>query len=285
MLPGPAVAQPLVDGLLSRLGVTARPPTHDALAELHRRFVETIPYENVDIVLGQPPPIDAGTSAARILAGRGGYCYHLNGSFAALLDNLGYRVTRHVGGVQGREPPHTNGNHMALLVWFDDGPWLVDVGLGDCLHEPVPLREGVVQQAGFELRLSRSSLGAGAWRLEHDPRGTFRAMDFLPENVPLEWFSPMHRRLSATSDSPFVRTFCLGRRHRQGADMLRSLTLSSAGEHVPGGRTRRVLQTREEFLAVFPDVFGVELSAWPGEQLDRLWSVARRQHEEYLARR
>ena len=42
--------------------------------------LERVPYETLDIVLGKPPGIDPLASARRILGGRGGYCYHLNGA-------------------------------------------------------------------------------------------------------------------------------------------------------------------------------------------------------------
>jgi len=45
--------------------------------------------------------IDPLGSARRILGGRGGYCYHLNGAFSALLAWLGVDVSRHLAGVHG----------------------------------------------------------------------------------------------------------------------------------------------------------------------------------------
>ncbi|MFE9171864.1 arylamine N-acetyltransferase [Streptomyces kebangsaanensis] len=45
--------------------------------------------------------MDPEESVARILQGRGGYCFHLNGTFVALLGVLGHAVTWHHGGVQG----------------------------------------------------------------------------------------------------------------------------------------------------------------------------------------
>ena len=61
---------------------------------------------------GLPPAIDPLASARRILGGRGGYCYHLNGALSALLAWLRVDVTRHLAGVYGgrvEEPPGRTG--------------------------------------------------------------------------------------------------------------------------------------------------------------------------------
>src|SRR5262245_36542538 len=123
-----------VAAYLERLGVTHDgPPSPDKLAELHRAQCERVPYETLEIQLGRPTTVDPYESAARILTGRGGYCYHLNGALSALLHALGYDVTWHVGGVfrglPTGEPP--SGNHLALTVRLDGVDWFVDTGLGN----------------------------------------------------------------------------------------------------------------------------------------------------------
>ena len=48
---------------------------------------------------------------------------------------------------------------MADLVTDDNpgGDWYVDVGLGDALHEPIPLRSSSVRQGPFELELQKTT--------------------------------------------------------------------------------------------------------------------------------
>ncbi len=90
-----------------------------ALRRLQRAHLERVPYETVDIVRGRPPAIDPLTSARRIVGGRGGYCYHLNGAFSALLAWLGVDVSRHLDGVFGgrvEEPPGPDGNQLGVTV-------------------------------------------------------------------------------------------------------------------------------------------------------------------------
>jgi len=89
---------------LDLLGIDALPGAvdADALRALQSAHVARVPYETVDIVRGRPPGIAPLASVKRVLAGRGGYCYHLNGAFSALLAWLDVDVTLHISGVQGR---------------------------------------------------------------------------------------------------------------------------------------------------------------------------------------
>jgi arylamine N-acetyltransferase len=133
---------------LARLGVEAEPPSLDMLTLVVQRHAERVPYETLWIPAGERWSIDPIRAAWRIaFAGRGGYCYHLNGALGLLLRSLGYAVHGHVGGVQADGEPSTNamGNHLVLTVTDlpsdinPSGQWYVDTGLGDALHEPLPL--------------------------------------------------------------------------------------------------------------------------------------------------
>ena len=171
---------------MRRLSLDAEPPSAEALARLYRRHAERIPYETLWIHGDEKWGIDAHDAAARIaFQRRGGYCYHLNGAFAALLHTLGYAVEVHAGGVHGPTGPAAAdvGNHLVVTVsnlMTDDNPsgkWYVDVGLGDALHEPVPLRATRFRQGPFELELQRTTDSPPHdWHLLHDPAGGFTGM-------------------------------------------------------------------------------------------------------------
>ncbi|TDT98300.1 N-acetyltransferase [Streptomyces sp. 846.5] len=152
---------------LARLGVdnpqSLGAPSLDTLRRLHRAHVELIAFENFDIQLGRPQGIDPAESIARILAGRGGYCFNLNNAFCELLTVLGYDATVHRGQINGsvataRATADEYATHMALTVVIDGERWSVDVGLANSHHEPIPLREGAHVQGPF---------GLGARRFAH----------------------------------------------------------------------------------------------------------------------
>ncbi|WP_431681985.1 arylamine N-acetyltransferase family protein [Kitasatospora sp. KL5] len=274
----------LVGRYLHRLGLP-RPsaPTAAALAVLHRAHVERVPYEDLEIQLGRPTTVDPVESAERIVRGRGGYCFHLNGAFSALLAALGFDVTRHLAGVQRQvdlEPVGAAGNHMALTVRTAEGPWLVDVGLGDGLYEPLPLRAGSHRQGSLRFGLTPSAVVPGGWRLEHDPAGSFRGMEFSPEPADPADFAAEHTRLSTSPESAFVQFYCTFLRNADGFEALRGCVLLQAGT---AGREAREVTDEQEWFALLTDRFGLDLSDVGPEGRAALWQKVHGAHMAWKA--
>ena len=150
----------MIDEYLERISYRgSREPTLATLRALHERHMRSVPFENLDIHWKQPIVLDADRLIDKVVRGRrGGFCYELNGAFAALLTQLGFDVTMLDARV-GREDGTFSDpfDHMALLVTLDDGTrWLTDVGFGDSFLLPLNLDERGEQ---------------------HDPRGVFRIID------------------------------------------------------------------------------------------------------------
>ncbi|MDJ0384941.1 arylamine N-acetyltransferase [Streptomyces sp. G-G2] len=262
----------LVGAYLRRLRVDAPgPPGADALFALQRAHVERVPYENLDIQLGRAPGIDPELSARRFAAGRGGYCFHLNGAFALLLEALGYEVTRHVGGVSDDlASQQISGNHLALSVRAQGAAYFVDTGLGDGPYEPVPLREGGYRQGGFDYTLTPLDDGLG-WSFAN-AGGPFPVMNFRSAPATMADFAAEHLRLSTAPDSGFVRTLAALRRDATGMDVLRGRTLSRVESGA--GTSKRELGSPEEFFGVLADVFGRELDDLDAADRAALWARA-----------
>ena len=289
----PANHSGLIGGYLRRLGVDhPSAPSVTALRTLHRMHVEGVPYEALDIQLQRPTSLDPFVSARRIVRDhRGGYCYHLNGAFSVLLRALGYTVMWHRAGVQNRSDPVAPGaewaNHLTLTVHglnSDDCPsgvWLVDVGLGDALHDPLPLHPGSYRQGPFSYRLHRSGCEPGGWRFDHDPAGSFAGMDFRLQPATVSAFTERHRYLSTSPDSGFVRTCCVQRRDATGVDVLRGCVLGRTGSH----NHRRTLDTQAEWFEALADVFDLPLPDIGPHARRSLWNRVRRAHEAWLQTR
>jgi N-hydroxyarylamine O-acetyltransferase len=137
-----------VDSYLARIGFsgpTAR--NAETLRALHVSHMRTVPFENLDIWLGRPIVCDEERFLHKIVdLRRGGFCYELNGAFAALLRALGFSVTLLSGRVSredGSASPEFD--HLALLVELEE-PWLADVGFGDSFLEPLRLKPEVEQE-------------------------------------------------------------------------------------------------------------------------------------------
>ena len=163
-----------VAAYLARIGVAApASPTFAALAALQRTHLLAVPFENLDIARGRPIRIDPENTFTKVVERRrGGYCYELNGLFAALLRSLGYDVAHASARVATAEGGLTpDFDHLVLVATSPDleGAALVDVGFGDAFIEPLPIRDGAAHhEPGKDVGLA---LRDGAWHYLERPDG------------------------------------------------------------------------------------------------------------------
>ena len=80
---------------LRRIGhVGPRAPTLATLRGTIAAHAATIPYENIDVLLGRPPRLDVESLQRKMIASRrGGYCFEQNMLLRAGLLALGFTVT------------------------------------------------------------------------------------------------------------------------------------------------------------------------------------------------
>jgi arylamine N-acetyltransferase len=281
-------ASELHDAYLARLGLDAEPPSADALFRLHRAHAERVPYETLWIHLGDVWSVDPDASVERIAsAGRGGYCFHLNGAFSELLRELGYDVARHVGGVRAPEgaTEEDMANHLVLTVHGlpadanPDGDWYVDVGLGDALHEPLPLRAGAYDQGPFRLVLGPATGELGDWDLTHDPAGWFPGMTWSSEAATMSAFEARNHFFATSPDSSFVKVLCVARRDGDGVDMLQGLRLRRIGTDA----SETIVESPRDLSDALADVFLLPALDLDGEPSRALWQRAVTAHEAWEA--
>lgn len=115
-------------------------PTAETLRQLHLAHLLAVPFENLSIHAGEPIILDDVALFDKIIGRqRGGFCYELNGLFAALLRTLGFDVVMLSAAVMGADEAFGPAfDHMALMVTLE-ARWLVDVGFGDSFREPLRL--------------------------------------------------------------------------------------------------------------------------------------------------
>ncbi|RSM42987.1 acetyltransferase [Amycolatopsis balhimycina DSM 5908] len=247
-----------VDEYLTRLGV-ARPAAADlaTLRHLQERHLAAVPFENLSIHLGEHITLDEDALFDKIVRRRrGGFCYELNGLFAALLRALGYDASLraaqvfHADGTPG--PPL---DHAAIVVSLDE-QWLVDVGFGRFSRHPLRL-SGVDAQADPEgefllLDAPHGDVdvlldGKPQYRLERRPRP-------LADFVPMTWWQ------ATSPSSHFTRSLTCSRPTSQGRVTLSGDKLI---ETVDGVRNELRLTSPEAIRAAYRVYFGMTLTRLP----------------------
>jgi N-hydroxyarylamine O-acetyltransferase len=128
-------------------------PTFETLAGLLRAHLLSIPFENLDVLLGRKIRLDLdGVQAKLVRARRGGYCFEHATLFAAVIEKLGFQTARHSARVILFAPitaaPRT---HLFLTVQFPDTTFVVDPGFGPFASRvPIPLVDGATAHGDHE---------------------------------------------------------------------------------------------------------------------------------------
>jgi N-hydroxyarylamine O-acetyltransferase len=242
---------------LARIGYSGpTEPTIETLRILHRTHLFAVPFENLDIALGRKIVVDQDACLRKVVElYRGGFCYELNGAFAALLEVLGFRVTllsARVAREKGGEGPEFD--HLTLRVDLES-PWLGDVGFGDSFLEPLALSAGKEQvdpagrfrliQLNDRLLLERAQMD-GSWKREY-------SFSLQPRQI--GDFADMCRYHQTSPESSFTRSSICSRATPDGR-----ITLSGTRLIVTrnGVREERAILDGERD-AILRDLFGIEL--------------------------
>ena len=182
-------------------------PTLGVLDALHLAHATTIPFENIDILLGRPIRLDLPSLEDKLVRDRrGGYCFEHNTLFAAALEAVGFGVARLGARVRLGARKVRARTHMVLLVRADGEERLADVGFGGgSILRSLPMGPGpVVDQFGWRFRLVDDDGARVVQTLR--PRGwiDLYAFTFEPQ-FPVDYEMANHFT-STHPSSPFTRT-------------------------------------------------------------------------------
>ena len=139
---------------LDRIGLSEEPVRDIAgIGMMQRAHLETVPFENLDILAGKVPLdlSEAGLFDKIVRRRRGGICYELNFLYAAALHALGFDVELRGGRIYDDGDEF---DHVFLMVTDPDDPasdpWITDVGFAYNIAAPASgriLSGGVDAQA------------------------------------------------------------------------------------------------------------------------------------------
>jgi N-hydroxyarylamine O-acetyltransferase len=233
-------------------------PTAEALRRLQVAHLLAVPFENLSIHAREPIVLNDEALFRKIVSRRrGGFCYELNGLFAALLRATGFEVvmqSAQVANADGHFSPDFD--HMVLMVTIDE-PWLVDVGFGDSFVEPLLLNERDSQVQGDRayrvvvdgerlLVMQRNEVGTSdEWKPQY--RFTLKPYQYsdYAERCEYQQISPL---------SHFTKTRICSRLTPRGritlSDMRFITTEGSA-------RSERPVATQEEYADILREHFGI----------------------------
>jgi N-hydroxyarylamine O-acetyltransferase len=247
-----------VSAYLDRIGYDGSlAPTADVLRQLHIAHLQTVPFENLSIHLGEPIILEENALFDKIVRRRrGGFCYELNGLFATLLRSLGFHVTMLSAGVanaQGEYSPDFD--HMALMITLEDR-WLADVGFGDCFIEPLRLDDPAEQVQGRRSYRLRTA-GNECTLLRRDEDGPWQAQyRFTLESHTMPEYAPRCAYHQTSPQSHFKQGRICSRATPEGRVSLSNLRLITTRD---GERQEHELANEEEYQAALAAHFGIVL--------------------------
>jgi N-hydroxyarylamine O-acetyltransferase len=133
-----------LEAYFARIGYTGpREPTLATLHAITQHHATSIPFENLDVLLGRGVSLTPEAIFKKLVHDRrGGYCFEQNNLLLLVLRTLGYRVTPIGARVRWQiardvTPART---HLFLRVHLPEGDWLTDVGMGGAsLTGAIPL--------------------------------------------------------------------------------------------------------------------------------------------------
>ncbi len=247
---------------LKRIGFPDEPrPTHDCLKRLHRLHEETIPFENLDVLLDRSISTELDAIFEKLVQQkRGGYCFEQNTLFAAVLHEIGFTVSPYLARVRWMAPDHivTPLSHMVLRVETEFGPHLADVGFGGVgLVEPIALESSNPQHLDFEPRriVEREEHLVHQIQLGEEWKDIYQ---FIPTSVaPIDleignWYSFTHPQ------ARFRNSLLVAKLHRDGRIIIADTELIERDWH--GHVKRTEIKTQAQLHQILAEKFELRVS-------------------------
>ena len=250
-----------LDAYFARTGYRGpRTPTLDTLHALVHAHVETIPFENLDVLLERPIKLDPPALEAKLIgARRGGYCFEQNGLLLEVLEQLGFEARPlsarvRMGRPRDYIPART---HLCVRVELDES-WLVDVGFGG-MSLTSALRLGVegpqdtphetrrlVREGG---RVFHQALLASEWA---------DLYEMTLEEMPLIDRVVANHYTSTHPDSHFRHNILVARALPDG-ERLTILNKELTRRKKGGEPSKTPIATHDDLIAILRDQFGLVL--------------------------
>jgi N-hydroxyarylamine O-acetyltransferase len=241
----------------------------ETLSRLQFAHRLSIPFENIDVKLGKPVEIDSGAVYEKLVGrARGGYCFEQNQLFLDALTSLGFTARTLLARVwlgSDSTPPKT---HSLILVTIEDEQWIADAGFGGSFVPPMRLVAGTRVQAPDGARYLLQQTEPSNWLLSRIPApsdGAAGSEGDSQAQYSFDLSEVFHADLalanhwtSTAPDSLFRNQQFVNAVLPQG---FVSLVDRKLQETVGPERRTTVIDTRQAYLTVLADRFGISVSA------------------------
>jgi N-hydroxyarylamine O-acetyltransferase len=232
------------------------------LNEIVRGHAESIPFENLDVLLDRRIDIEpAAVEHKLVVERRGGYCFEQNSLLFHVLTQLGFEARPISARVRLQRPRDfmPQRTHLFVRVELDES-WLVDVGVGAMSmasairldtedEQPTPHEpRRLVREAG---RVFHQAKLGDDWTDVYET--TLEEMPPIDREV-ANWYTSTYPESSFKQRLTCARALPDGRRVTL---LNRELTL----RHRDGRADRHMIETPDELLAVLADRFGLQFRA------------------------
>ena len=254
-----------LDAYLARIDYRgAVSPRLDSLQEIALRHPLSIPFENLNPLLGRPVPLDVASLQQKLLNdGRGGWCFEHNVLLGTALAAMGFDVTGLAARVMWNMPVGATlpRSHMVLRVNLDGRLFIVDAGFGGLtLTAPLRLETGVDQETPHErFRLMRAD---DSFVVEARVRDEWKALyRFDQQRQAIADYEVTSWYLSTSPKSHFLTSLVAARAKTDRRLALRNTDF--AIHHQDGYTERCSLLSAKDVRATLEGEFGISVPSGP----------------------
>ena len=232
-------------------------PHFETLRHLHLAHLLHVPFENLSIHSHEPIVLNDTALFEKIVTRRrGGFCYELNGLFAALLREVGFEVAMLSAQVASQQREFSGDfDHMTLMVGLNKERWLADVGFGDSFIEPLTLAINIEdQQRDNRYRIvsdERERLVLERAAIDDDWKPQYR-FSLQPYQYPD--YAEMCGYHQISSESHFTQQRICSRLTPEGRISLSDMRFIITEN---GVRTERPVKNAQEYSEILRERFGI----------------------------
>jgi N-hydroxyarylamine O-acetyltransferase len=178
----------------------------NVLTNLQHAYLYSVPFENLDIHDRVKIVLDYDKFYEKIVnKHRGGFCYESNAIFYELLKEIGFDVSIIAARMMTHGAISPGYSHMALVVKLDQN-YLVDVGNGQSVRDPMPIPGDVISNSeGIRYKVGEYSNNEFALFFRTDDTDWAPRFLFSTSQRQLKEFKIMCNYHQNSSDSIFTK--------------------------------------------------------------------------------